>query len=632
MPRHFRRNVPILCCFLALYFLTASPHAEDQAVTWTEIVNASVTGTILQKTGGWDGVSDAGAVSMQEISAGDGYVEFTVGEIGTMWLAGLNRASADTSWQEIDFAFRFNGGGSADVIESGVYRAGGDTDYAPGDRFRVSVVNGRVRYSKNGLFLTESTTPVEYPLALDVSLLSMGATVHDAVLGIIPPPPPGGGFFETAGFQTPRARFTGEQIAAFLPPGGVAGPFRFPEPYNTAAVRLTDASLCAGGQDCLWYVGYSYWRNMNNHVGSADMYVFVGTDPARGGFGPAVIRYNKALDAVQEVRPLFDETSPYYYSTGEGWYFSGQLPTRLYTALPGSSQLRAYDVALGRFEPAPVFDLAACSRPRVCPREAAYITQMHSSDDDLVHSATVQNSDWNRIGCVVYQSAAHRFQYFGPQRRYAIDECHVDKSGRWLIVIETDRDGSRRNRVVNLITGKSRTIADVDGALGHLDMGHGYAIGADTFNPLPNATIRLDFPLASKRRPIGPVVHYNNRWDVAAANHVAHGNARLLAIDERPFACGSSASRVVDVADEVVCFFADGATNPDGTLDVLVVAQVLTDLDAAGGNDVDGDDYEQTPKGNLDVTGRYFLWTTNLGGDRLDAVLVKVPAERFAGR
>ena len=35
------------------------------------------------------------------------------------------------------------------------------------------------------------------------------------------------------------------------------------------------------------------------------------------------------------------------------------------------------------------------------------------------------------------------------------------------------------------------------------------------------------------------------------------------------------------------------------------------------------------PKGNLDVTGRYFLWTTNLGGDRLDAFLVKVPAERL---
>jgi hypothetical protein len=55
----------------------------------------------------------------------------------------------------------------------------------------------------------------------------------------------------------------------------------------------------------------------------------------------------------------------------------------------------------------------------------------------------------------------------------------------------------------------------------------------------------------------------------------------------------------------------------------------MTDLDAVGGQDVDGDDYEQLPKGNLDVTGRYFIWTANLGGSRLDAFLVKVPAERL---
>ena len=42
-----------------------------------------------------------------------------------------------------------------------------------------------------------------------------------------------------------------------------------------------------------------------------------------------------------------------------------------------------------------------------------------------------------------------------------------------------------------------------------------------------------------------------------------------------------------------------------------------------------GGTYGAMPKGNLDVTGRWFLWTTNLGGDRLDAVLVKIPAERF---
>jgi hypothetical protein len=83
------------------------------------------------------------------------------------------------------------------------------------------------------------------------------------------------------------------------------------------------------------------------------------------------------------------------------------------------------------------------------------------------------------------------------------------------------------------------------------------------------------------------------------------------------------------MADEIVCFRLNPDHNADGGLDVLVVAQVMTDLDAAGGRDFDGDDYEQLPKGNLDVTGEYFLWTTNLGGNRLDAFLVKIPSHRL---
>jgi hypothetical protein len=85
------------------------------------------------------------------------------------------------------------------------------------------------------------------------------------------------------------------------------------------------------------------------------------------------------------------------------------------------------------------------------------------------------------------------------------------------------------------------------------------------------------------------------------------------------------------MADEIVCFSLNASRKADGSLDVLVVGQVMTDLDAPGGRDDNGDDYEQLPKGNLDVTGRYFIWTTNLGGGRLDAFLVKIPAERLGG-
>jgi hypothetical protein len=181
--------------------------------------------------------------------------------------------------------------------------------------------------------------------------------------------------------------------------------------------------------------------------------------------------------------------------------------------------------------------------------------------------------------------------------------------------------------VVDVSTSMETALADFAGALGHLDAGFGYAIGADNYNPLPNASILLKFPVTSTERPLGPVVHFNKRWDIAAANHVAHGNAIAGRAPEEQYACGSNASRVADMADEIVCFSLNPDRHADGSLDVLVVGQIMTDLDAQGGNDSDGDDYEQVPKGNLDVTGRYFIWTANLGGNRLDAFLVKVPAE-----
>ena len=61
---------------------------------------------------------------------------------------------------------------------------------------------------------------------------------------------------------------------------------------------------------------------------------------------------------------------------------------------------------------------------------------------------------------------------------------------------------------------------------------------------------------------------------------------------------------------------------------MLVVAPAMTDMNAAGG----GDSYSKLPKGNLDVTGQYFTWTSNMGRGRLDAFLVKVPGHRLTRR
>jgi len=452
-------------------------------------------------------------------------------------------------------------------------------------------------------------------------LCLLAAEYHTTIGSSIAP----GGFVEKAGAQTFRARFTPSQIASFLPANGPTGSFTFPAPYHTEGVRLTSAGDCDAGQDCLWPVGYSYWRNINNHAAGDTMYIVLGFDRSRGGAGPSLIAYDKLANHVLNLGPLFPAESPFSYSTTEGWYFSATAATRLYTFLPGTPTLRTFDVLSRQFDATPALDLAACPRPSVCPNDAAFIFQPHSSDDDRVHSATVQNAAFQRLGCVVFD--AGRFVYVPIRAGYALDECHVDKSGRWLLILETQADGKLDNRVFDVPTGTETALTDVAGALGHLDTGFGYAVGADNYNALPNASSLLKFPITSTERPLGPVVHFNKRWDIAAANHIAHGNAVAGRPPEDQYACGSNASRVADMADEIVCFSLNPNRYPDGSLDVLVVGQIMTDLNAPGGNDLDGDDYEQVPKGNLDVTGRYFIWTANLGGNRLDAFLVKVPAE-----
>src|SRR5439155_8733099 len=109
----------------ALLFV-AQP-AGQSGVTWTNLVHVMATADVLQKDSGCDGCLDAGASSQDEISTGDGYVEFTVAETDTFWMAGLSHGDDDTSFADIDFGFRFNGGGWADVLEHGVYQSGGDT-------------------------------------------------------------------------------------------------------------------------------------------------------------------------------------------------------------------------------------------------------------------------------------------------------------------------------------------------------------------------------------------------------------------------------------------------------------------------------------------------------------------------
>lgn len=405
-----------------------------------------------------------------------------------------------------------------------------------------------------------------------------------------------GGFIEKAGSTAVRPLLTLTQIQALLP---LRGKFILPAPYNTEAIRITNQLDCnVITDDCIRYIGYSYWRVMNNHVGSDEILMFIGTRNK----GPVLYSYNKVTGLVSNLGPLFDTSSPFRASTAEIWYFSASMPTKIY--INNGPRLLRYDVISKQFEI--IFDVSSQFGSN------RYIWQMHSSNDDNVHSATLRDtSTFAMLGCLAYKVSTAQYYFYPSSGDF--DECQIDKSGRWLVIKENvDGSAGADNRIIDLQTGTERLLTDQNGAGGHSDNGFGIMVATDNWNNLPNAIRVWDF----NNNPLqGPLVYHGTDWSVAAPNHVAYSGKQGVPLSQQ-YACGSGANGInTNRANEIMCF------RLDTSLDVLVVAPVMTDVNAAGG----GDSYSKLPKGNLDVTGEYFIWTTNMGGNRLDAFIVRVP-------
>lgn len=443
-------------------------------------------------------------------------------------------------------------------------------------------------------------------------LSAMGALLLDTSTTIGQSGAPGG-FVESATDTDIRP-----PVTPALPSRGM---FTFPAPYNTTGVRLTNESDCAGWADCVQYVGYSYWRNIGNHTGRRTMQIFVTLNRNRGGAGPTLFTYDKLTDDVTVDGPLFDPSHPLSWDTGEGWYFSALQATKLYVTY--GSGLYRYDVLDRTFEP--VFDVSNRFGPNRVVKSA------HSSMSDRMHSGVlVDTTTWAPLACVVYDQASGvlsslglsehaRSKAYPPNGLY--DECQIDTSGRWLL-IKDNVDGryGEDNVMDDLRTGRQDTFLDEAGAAGHSDNGFGYMVANDNWHALPGAVRLWEFgePFPSSEPgspPQGLLVYHTTSW-AGDIGHISHTNAQPGIPPRQQYVCGGNARReIAPRNNEIVCF------PLDGSLRALVVAPVMSNLDAPGGGT---DDYAKLPKGNLDVNGEYFIWTSNVGGNRLDAFLVKV--------
>ena len=166
--------------FVAEMPLSGSQSSSTQNVVWTNLTNVTANGNSVTKTSGGDGWSDAGPISSQTITSGDGYVEFQLSANVLYAAAGLSKGNTDNTRDDIDFALARAGGAELEVRENGVYKGGTPFDAAA--IFRVEVLNGVVQYKKNGSVFYTSTVAPTYPLLLDSWIGTLNASITSAVI------------------------------------------------------------------------------------------------------------------------------------------------------------------------------------------------------------------------------------------------------------------------------------------------------------------------------------------------------------------------------------------------------------------------------------------------------------------
>ena len=142
------------------------------------MVNATANGNSLRKTSGCGGCPDASGVAQQPITAGNGYVEFTVSETGTLRYLGLGSSAVGSDPSSIRFAFRLQAG-TAEVREGGTYRS--EISVTAGSVLRIAIESNVVKYSKDGAVFFTSSGPA-YPLFVDALLYDPGATITNVMV------------------------------------------------------------------------------------------------------------------------------------------------------------------------------------------------------------------------------------------------------------------------------------------------------------------------------------------------------------------------------------------------------------------------------------------------------------------
>ncbi|MDQ5823766.1 MAG: S-layer homology domain-containing protein [Chloroflexota bacterium] len=268
----------------------SSDPCPAQPVTWQNPVGVTVSGNTISRNGGsgWA----VGASSSQAIASGDGYMEFIARNDQMGIMAGLGNGDTNATYGDIEYALHLQSGtNNVIVFEAGQYRGTFGT-YSVGDRFRVAVEGGVVRYyrlpsgSLDWVLLYTSGTAPTYPLRADASLNEangagtaaevFSASIRGCSLTSVPPYTP-----------TPRpTSTTGTCKDCIPPPCCCCVDISVAAPEGTPAGEGTDASTGHSGQSKgTQPTGTAQVRNFTDVPRGSPFYEYVSGAAARGIVG-----------------------------------------------------------------------------------------------------------------------------------------------------------------------------------------------------------------------------------------------------------------------------------------------------------------------------------------------------------
>jgi hypothetical protein len=149
---------------------------HDGAATWQRVVGMRAEGEELEKIGGNDSW-DAGCSSVETITRSEErqWVEWTAVKEDQTYLIGLSHQ--DT----IEYGVGLYSDGECCAVEKGGI-ASSDLAYAAGDRFKIVVTGDTVTYERNEEVFYTSTKKPTFPLLIDTSFRTPGATATNLKL------------------------------------------------------------------------------------------------------------------------------------------------------------------------------------------------------------------------------------------------------------------------------------------------------------------------------------------------------------------------------------------------------------------------------------------------------------------